>query len=166
MKLTFWGHAAFSLDANGHTLLFDPFLTDNPLSPVKAEEVKADYILLSHAHQDHLGDAIPIARRTGATIITTAEVAGMCQREGATSHAMHVGGKRSFDFGSVRLTPAFHGSGINGGLACGFIVESEGKRVYHAGDTGLFGDMKLMAELEPLSVALLPIGGNYRKSEP
>ena len=161
MRVTFWGHAAVSIHAHGKDLLIDPFLTDNPLATVEAGEVKADYILVSHAHADHLGDTLDIAKRTGATIISTAEVAGMCEAEGATSHAMHVGGKQRFDFGTVRLTPAFHGSGINGGLACGFIVESEGKRLYHAGDTGLFGDMRLLAEIEPLDLALMPIGGNF-----
>lgn len=161
MRVTFLGHAAVRLDVKGQTLLIDPFLTDNPLASVKADDVEADYILVSHAHADHLGDTLDIAKRTGATIISTAEVAGMCAEQGTTSHAMHVGGKQRFDFGTVRLTPAFHGSGISGGLACGFIVESEGKRLYHAGDTGLFGDMRLLAEIEPMDLALLPIGGNF-----
>lgn len=161
MKISFWGHAAVKVAAAGKTLLIDPFLTGNPLAPVQAGEVEADYILVSHAHADHLGDTLDIAKRTGATIISTAEVAGMCAEEGASSHAMHVGGKQQFDFGTVRLTPAFHGSGISGGLACGFIVESEGKRLYHAGDTGLFGDMRLLAEIEPMDLALIPIGGNF-----
>ncbi|HOB86703.1 MAG TPA: metal-dependent hydrolase [Bacillota bacterium] len=161
-KLTFLGHACFLLEEEGEsTLIFDPFLSANPQAALKAEQVKADYILVSHAHHDHLGDAYTVAKNNGATIISTAEIAGAAQGEGCQAHALHIGGKYSFPFGWVKLTPAFHGSGIPGGHACGFVVHYAGKNLYFAGDTGLFGDMKLIGELTPLDLALLPIGDNF-----
>jgi L-ascorbate metabolism protein UlaG (beta-lactamase superfamily) len=166
VEFVFLGHAAVRAVVAGKVLLIDPFLTGNPMAAAGADSVDADYILVSHAHHDHLGDAVAIAKRTGATIISTAEVAGKCGRDGAKTHAMHVGGVRGFEFGTVRLTPAVHGSGVDGGLACGFTVSSEGRRFYHAGDTGLFGDMELLAKLEPLDLAFLPIGGNYTMGIP
>jgi len=161
VKLTYYGHSCFALEEKGVTLLFDPFLSGNPKAPVKPDQVKANYILVSHAHGDHLGDTVDIAKRNHALVIATHEVANLVGGQGAESHGMHIGGKRSFDFGYVRIAPAFHGSGVEGGHACGFIVKFFGKVVYHAGDTGLFGDMKLLAELEKIDVALLPIGDNY-----
>ena len=161
MKLTYYGHACFALEEKGVTLLFDPFLSGNPKASVKPEQVKANYILVSHAHGDHLGDTVDIAKRNRALVISTHEVANLIAGQGAETHDMHLGGKRSFDFGYVRVTPAFHGSGVEGGHACGFIVNFFGKVVYHAGDTALFSDMKLLAELEKIDVALLPIGDNY-----
>lgn len=160
-ELKFLGHACFLLRHGNIALIFDPFLSNNPLSAAKAEEIDCQYILVSHAHADHLGDAVDISKRTGAIIITTAEIAHSCSEQGATAHGMHLGGKRSFDFGSVRITPAFHGSGIPGGHACGFIVNFFGKTVYHTGDTAIFGDMALLGRLESIDVALLPIGDNY-----
>ena len=160
-ELKFLGHACFLLRKDNDTLIIDPFLTDNPVSAARAEEIECQYILVSHAHADHMGDAVKIALRTGATIISTAEVARACSEQGAAAHAMHLGGKHKFDFGSVRITPAFHGAGIPGGHACGFIVDFFGKIVYHTGDTALFGDMALLGRLESIDVALLPIGDNY-----
>lgn len=159
-KITFLGHACFLLEGK-ESLLFDPFLSGNPLAAVPADEVKPDFILVSHAHADHLGDAYEIAARSGATIISTAELAGQAQEKGCNAHALHIGGRHAFPFGSVKLTLALHGSGIAGGHACGFVVHYHGKNVYFAGDTGLFGDMKLIGELAPLDLALLPIGDNY-----
>ena len=160
-ELKFLGHACFLLRNENVALLFDPFLTDNPAGVARAEDIDCQYILVSHAHADHLGDAAPIAKRTGATIISTAEVARLCAEQDVKTHAMHLGGKHSFDFGYVRITPAFHGSGVSGGHACGFIVNFFGKTVYHAGDTALFGDMELLGRLESIDAALLPIGDNY-----
>lgn len=155
------GHASVELSSPDKTLLFDPYITGNPLAPVKVEELKADYVLVSHAHFDHLGDTEAIAKASNALVISTAEIARLCEGKGLKAHAMHIGGKRSFDFGYVRLTPAFHGAGVEGGHACGFVVNFYGKRVYFAGDTGLFSDMQLIGELEPLDVAFLPIGDNF-----
>ncbi|MDY6825919.1 MAG: metal-dependent hydrolase [Bacillota bacterium] len=161
-ELTFLGHAAFRLGEEGReTLLFDPYITGNPQAPLKFEEVGADYILVSHAHFDHLGDTYEIAEREEATIISTAEIAGQAGEKGLTAHGQHLGGRHRFQFGSVKLTLAFHGSGIPGGHACGFVVDYYGKKIYFAGDTALFSDMKLIGELDSLDLALLPIGDNY-----
>jgi len=161
-EITFLGHAAFRLQEEGkETLLFDPFVSGNPLAPLKLEEIRADYILVSHGHFDHLGDAYKIAETSGATIISTAEIAGQAGEKGLKTHAQHIGGRHRFPFGSVKLTLAFHGAGIPGGHACGFVVDYCGKKIYFAGDTGLFGDMKLIGELDPLDLALLPIGDNF-----
>lgn len=160
-KLTFYGHACFQLANEQYTLLFDPFLNGNPQATAKPEDIKCQYILLSHAHDDHLGDAVAIAKRNQATIISTAEVARLCGEQGCQVHAMHVGGTYDFPFGRVRLTPAFHGAGVAGGHACGFVVGLGGTNVYFAGDTALFGDMALLGKLVNINCALLPIGGNF-----
>lgn len=161
MILHYLGHSCFSMTKNGITLIFDPFLRDNPQAVESPDSVNCNYILPSHAHQDHLGDAVEISTRTEALIISTAEVARLCAEKGAKSHAMHIGGKHSFEFGTVRITPAFHGAGVPGGHACGFIVDFLGTKVYHAGDTGIFGDMALLGRLETIDIALLPIGDNF-----
>jgi L-ascorbate metabolism protein UlaG (beta-lactamase superfamily) len=159
--LQFLGHACFQLTHGDTSLLFDPFLTDNPFQIINPSDINCQYILVSHGHSDHLGDAVSIAKRTGATIISTAEIAHLCSEQGCNTHAMHIGGKHSFDFGYVRLTLAFHGAGIPGGHACGFIVNMGDVTVYFAGDTGLFGDMQLLGRLENIDYALLPIGDNF-----
>ncbi len=159
--LKFLGHACFLLSDGTTSLIFDPFLTDNPVAAAKAADISCQYVLPSHGHGDHLGDAVAIAKRTGATVVSTAEVARSCGEQGCKSHGMHLGGKHAFDFGYVRLTLAFHGSGIPGGHACGFVVNLGGTTVYHAGDTALFSDMALIGRLEKIDYALLPIGDNY-----
>jgi L-ascorbate metabolism protein UlaG (beta-lactamase superfamily) len=160
-SLQFLGHACFLLKNEDVSLLFDPFLSKNPFQIVQPKDVSCDYILVSHGHFDHLGDTIEIAKRNGATVISTAEVANLCADQGCKTHGMHLGGKHSFDFGFVRLTLAFHGSGVPGGHACGFIVNFFGTTIYFAGDTGLFGDMALLGRLEKIDYALLPIGDNF-----
>jgi len=161
-ELTFLGHACFLLSETGQeTLLFDPYISENPLAPVKLEDVKADYILISHGHWDHLGDAYEIAERSGAMIVSSSEIAKKAAADGLKAHAQHLGGRSLHPFGSVKLTVAFHGAGIEGGHACGFVVDYYGHKIYFAGDTGLFSDMKLIGELDPLDVALLPIGDNF-----
>lgn len=160
-ELKFIGHSCFMLREGKNALIFDPFLTGNPLSTVKSEQINCQYVLVSHGHDDHLGDAFAIALQNGATVITTAEIARTCAEKKVLAHAMHIGGKHSFDFGYVRITQAFHGSGIPGGHACGFIINFYGKTIYHTGDTGIFGDMALLGRLEKIDVALLPIGDNF-----
>ena len=160
-QLRYYGHACFSWENQGNILLFDPFLKDNPFQIAQPEDIDCHYILVSHGHFDHLGDAVAIAKRTGATIISTAEIANLCAGQECKTHAMHLGGTFDFPFGSVRVTPAFHGAGIPGGHACGFIVRQGEHRVYFAGDTALFGDMTLLGRLESIDCALLPIGGNF-----
>lgn len=159
--LTFYGHACFTVTHNNTTLLFDPFFSGNPVNPATADDINCNYILVSHGHNDHLGDTFAIAKRTGATVIATFELASLAEQQGCATIGMHLGGKRSFDFGYVRITPAFHGAGVPGGHACGFIVNFFGKSIYFAGDTALFGDMALLGRLENIDYALLPIGDNF-----
>lgn len=165
MKLTWYSHACFLIEVAGSRLIVDPFLTGNRLAPVRADEVNADYVLVSHGHGDHLGDAIAIAKKTGATVITNAEIAQWLAAQGVKNvHPQQIGGSFAYPWGRAKLTIAVHGSalpdGSCGGCAAGFLLYIEGKKVYHAGDTGLFYDMKLIGE-EGIDLALLPIGDNY-----
>jgi L-ascorbate metabolism protein UlaG (beta-lactamase superfamily) len=160
MKITYHGHACFSLESPQDSLIFDPFITGNSLAKVSPEDIKTNYILPSHFHGDHFGDTEAIASKNDATIISTAEIAGYCLEKGLKAHKMHIGGKHPFSFGWVKLTPAYHGSGIVGGLAAGFLVNFAGKTLYFAGDTGLFRDMELIGD-HNLDLAFLPIGDNF-----
>jgi L-ascorbate metabolism protein UlaG (beta-lactamase superfamily) len=163
----FLGHACVELHDGPHRLVIDPFLTGNPLAAARPEQLEVQYVLVTHGHDDHLGDAIGIARRTGATIIASHELASFCAAQGAKTHAMHIGGGHAFPFGHVKLTIAHHGGGYGPdagrytGPAVGFLVTLGGKTVYHAGDTGLFYDMKLIGDLHSIELAFLPIGDNY-----
>jgi L-ascorbate metabolism protein UlaG (beta-lactamase superfamily) len=167
LKLTFHGHACFSLEADGRHLVIDPFLTGNPAADLQVARLsKVDAVLLSHGHGDHLGDAIPIAKRDGATIVATAELARFCGQRGATVHAMHIGGAHQFPFGRVKLVPAFHGGAVEGDATgqfttnpCGVVVTMGGKSAYHCGDTGLTLEMQLLQGR--VDVMLVPIGDNY-----
>ena len=167
-RVRWLGHAALLLESDGQRVLIDPFLTDNPAAAKKADDVAADFILVSHGHGDHVGDTVAIARRTGATVIANYEMAGWFQKQGLAPEKVHGqqhGGGHGFPFGRVKLTLAFHGSmlpdGSNGGNPCGFLITTrDGKKIYDAADTGLFGDMKLIGE-EGIDLALLPIGDNY-----
>ncbi len=164
MKLTWYGHAAMGLEAGGKRLLVDPFFSGNPAAPITADQAQADYILISHGHGDHVGDAVAIARRTGATVVSNFEISSWFGNQGVNTHAQHLGGGHQHPFGYLKLTLALHGSalpdGSYGGNPCGFLLTTEGKKVYLACDTGLFGDMKLIGE-EGLDLAVLPIGDNY-----
>jgi len=165
VNLTWYGHACFLIESQGTRLLIDPFLTGNPLAPIRADEVEADYILVSHGHGDHLGDTVAIARRTGATVIANFEIQSWVVAQGVENvHAQHVGGGYTYPWGRVKLTIAHHGSalpdGSYGGSPVGLLLTIQGKRVYHACDTGLFYDMKLIGE-EGIDLAMLPIGDNY-----
>lgn len=168
VRLVYHGHACFSLFDGTYHIIIDPFITGNPLADVRAEDLNPSYILVSHGHGDHLGDAIEISKRNKSVIIAPNELAIYCSNQGAQSHCMHIGGSYRFPFGRVKLTPAWHGSAvikgrdiIYTGNPCGFVVEIGGTNIYHAGDTGLFGDMKLIGEMYPLDCALLPIGDNF-----
>lgn len=165
-RLRWLGHACLLIESDGQRLLVDPFLTGNPAAAITAAEAQADFILVSHGHGDHVGDAIDIAARTGATVICNYEISEWLKNKGvAKTHGQQHGGGHDFAFGRVKLTLAFHGSalpdGSNGGNPCGFLFYfKDGKKVYAAQDTGLFGDMKLIGE-EGIDLAVLPIGDNY-----
>lgn len=163
--LTFLGHSGWMIKKDPFTILIDPFIGGNPAAVHKVQDIKADFILITHAHGDHLGDAIPTAKRTEATIISNFEIAQYCENLGAKNHGMHIGGSHEFSFGKLKLTPAWHGSsfpdGTYGGTPAGLLIFIDGKIVYHSGDTGLFMDMQLIGEMYPLDLALLPIGDNY-----
>ena len=164
IKLTWFGHATMGLEVGPYKLLVDPFLADNPAAAIAPDKVQADFILLSHGHGDHVSDAVAIARRTGAMIISNFEIANWAQAQGLGAHAQHIGGGYNHPFGYLKLTLALHGSclpdGSYGGNPCGFLLTAEGRKVYLACDTGLFGDMKLIGE-EGLDLAVLPIGDNF-----
>jgi len=163
--LTFYGHATWGLETQGVRILIDPFFTGNPQASMPASDAQANFIVLTHAHGDHYGDTVEIAKRTQATLISNFEIVGYCQKQGvANAHPLHIGGGYTFPFGRVKLTVAHHGSsfpdGTYGGNPAGVVFEIEGKRVYNAGDTALFSDMMLIGE-GGLDVAILPIGDNF-----
>ncbi|MDQ3695717.1 MAG: metal-dependent hydrolase [Chloroflexota bacterium] len=168
-KLTWIGHAAFMLEEGDNTVLVDPFITGNPVAKHTADQLSPRTILLTHAHDDHVGDTVAIAKRTGAKVISTLELAVWLKEdrgvEGATP-ANH-GGTVAFEGGTVKLTPAWHTSSyrvgdtfVAPGMPAGLVVRFGGKTIYFAGDTCLFGDMKLIGE-EGLDVAVIPIGDHY-----
>lgn len=164
-QLTWYGHAALGLETGGYKLLVDPFLSGNPLASVSPEQVQADFILVSHGHGDHVGDTVAIARRTGATVISNYEIATWLGNQGLKTHPQHIGGGYKHPFGYLKLTQAIHGSGLPdgsyGGNPAGFLLTTlEGKKIYLACDTGLFGDMRLIGE-EGIELAVLPIGDNF-----
>lgn len=164
MKLTYYGHSCFSVDAGGKTLLFDPFITPNPLAAdIDITQIAADFILLSHGHGDHVADVVEIAGRTGATVIAPFEVASWFEGKGVKNvQGMNHGGGAQMPFGHVKLTSAIHSSsmpdGSYGGNPCGFVIESADGNFYYSGDTALTLDMKLIAEQTQLRFAVLPVG--------
>lgn len=164
-EIIWYGHAAIGIKTAGHFILVDPYLSGNEHASEKPENLSPDYILVSHGHGDHLGDTISIARRTRATVICNGEIAAWLKKQGILTHAQQIMGGFQHPFGYVKLTLALHGSvlpdGSFGGNPCGFLITTKDqKRIYLAGDTGLFGDMKLIGE-EGIDLAMLPIGGNY-----
>lgn len=166
MKLKYFSHSSFQITTDaGKVILIDPFLDDNPTSPVKADELSCDFIVLTHAHGDHVGDAFKIAERCNPLFICVNELANYCSEKGFQAHNMHIGGAYNFDFGRLKFTIAHHGSmtpdGTYGGEPAGVIFTIDGKTVYHTGDTGLFYDMKLIGEMTPIDYMLLPIGDNF-----
>jgi L-ascorbate metabolism protein UlaG (beta-lactamase superfamily) len=171
MKITYLGHSCFFVETATARLIIDPFLTDNPTAAVQAADIRCDYILISHGHCDHTGDALDIARRNNATIISNHEICNYFAAQGAPVHNMNPGGAFKFPFGRVKLTIAHHSSSEDSdaanplqpvylGSPCGLLVEAGGKRIYHAGDTALFLDMQLIAR-GGLDLAMLPIGDNF-----
>ncbi len=162
---TWYGHATHGLKVGKHQLLIDPYFNGNPATSQKAEEVSADFILITHGHGDHVGDTLEIARRCECLCISNSEICAWLRKQKLTTHAMHIGGGHEFPFGYLKLTLALHGSplpdGGYGGNPAGFLLTTpDNKKIYFAGDTGLFGDMQLIGDAG-LDLALLPIGENY-----
>lgn len=168
MKITFLGHSGFLLEEGNVTIAIDPFIKYNPVAP-KDIDISPDFILVSHGHGDHAGDALEMARKSDGIIISVFELANYYARQGVRSHAMHIGGSHDFGLFKVKLTQALHGNSAGSehgpaeylGNPCGFLITFGDKTIYHAGDTGLFGDMKLIGSLNKINVALLPIGDNF-----
>ncbi len=167
VSLHFHGHSCWEITDGTHRVLIDPFLTGNELADVGPESFdELDAILVSHGHADHIGDAVQIAQRTKALVVSNFEIVSYFTSKGCEGHPMHIGGGRSFPFGHVKLTIAHHGStGPEGealGNPVGLVLTMGGKKIYHAGDTGVFLDMQLIGEMAgPLDAALLPIGDNF-----
>lgn len=169
MKVSYHGHSVVKIETNGKTILIDPFITGNGLTDLKVEDVKPDVILLTHGHGDHVGDTVQLAKQHDALVVANFELATYLSWQGVKTHGMHIGGAYEFDFGKVKLTPALHGTGlvtenneiIYLGMPAGVLFMAEGKTVFHAGDTGLFSDMKLIGERHPIDLAFLPIGDNF-----
>ena len=166
MQFTYYGHACFMVEIAGKKLLFDPFITGNPLvKDIDINSIQADYILVSHGHGDHVADLVAIAKNTGAKVIAMAEIVGWVMKQGIENvHAMNFG-RTAMEFGEVRMVPAAHSSalpdGSNGGNPGGFVITTDERSFYYAGDTCLTMDMQLIPRYADLSVAILPVGGNY-----
>lgn len=163
--ITWLGHGTFSIETAGKTIIIDPFFTGNPTATVAADAVSPDALIISHGHGDHVGDAVEIAKRTGCLVVANFEITEWLTKQGVENvHPQHIGGAHRHDFGTVKLTIAHHGSslpdGSNGGNPCGIILKTDDGTIYHACDTGLFYDMKLIGE-EGIDVAILPIGDNF-----
>jgi L-ascorbate metabolism protein UlaG (beta-lactamase superfamily) len=167
MNVTFYGHSCFAVSTAGRTLLFDPFITQNELARhIDVNQVYADFVLISHGHFDHLADAVAIAKRTGAVVVSNYEITVWLGGQGVTkTHPLNHGGGANFDFGRAKFTPAVHSSGLPdgtyGGNPGGFLIETADGAFYYAGDTALTYDMKLIGESTRLRFAALPIGDNF-----
>jgi L-ascorbate metabolism protein UlaG (beta-lactamase superfamily) len=169
MKITYHGHSVVQIQTNGKSILIDPFINGNQLTDLKVEEVRPDVIILSHGHNDHVGDTVELAKKNNALVVANDELSTYLGWQGVTTHSMHIGGAYQFEFGKIKLTQAFHGSSyttenneiIYCGEPAGILFMNEGKTIYHAGDTALFSDMKLIGERHPIDVAFLPIGDNF-----
>ena len=164
IALIWYGHAALGLETGGKKILVDPYFSGNPAASTTADKVSADYILLTHGHGDHLGDTVGIAKRTGATVVSNMEISSWLGKQGLTAQGQPFDQKTQYPFGALTLTPAIHRTGLpdgsDSGLPGGFLLVAEEKKLYIAGDTALFNDMKSIGS-EGLDLAILPIGGYY-----
>ena len=169
MKLTFLGHSVVMIENENFKGIIDPFITGNSQCNLSLDDIEGiTHVFVTHGHGDHLGDTCEIAEKCNSTVIANHEISYYLSKKGLKNiHSMHIGGKFKFDFGSVKMATATHGSGIEdgddmicGGNPCGFLIEIDGKKIYHAGDTGLTMDMKLLED-DDIDVAFLPIGGNF-----
>lgn len=166
MQLRYFSHSAFQITTDkGYRILIDPFLDDNPTSPVKSADVDADFILLTHGHGDHFGDTLSIAKRCDALCICENELASYINDQGIKAHNMHIGGGFDFAFGRVKLTQALHSSTTPDnkchGAATGLLITIDNTLLYHTGDTGLFSDLKLIGEMNDVQAMMVPIGDNF-----
>lgn len=169
MYVSFHGHSVVKIKTGAFTILIDPFISGNGLTDLIAENEKPNVILLTHGHNDHVGDTVAIAKANDSLVIAPFELAEYLEWQGVRTHGMHIGGAYQFEFGKVKFTQAFHGSSyvtekneiIYTGMPAGILFSAEGKTIYHAGDTALFGDMKLIGERHPIDLAFLPIGDNF-----
>lgn len=169
MKISYHGHSVVKIETKDKTILIDPFINGNELTDLVVAEQKPDAILLTHGHNDHVGDTVEITKASGALVVAPNELANYLAWQGANVHPMHIGGAREFDFGKVKFTQAFHGSSyvtenndiIYTGMPAGILFTAEDLTIYHAGDTALFGDMELIGKRHPIDIAFLPIGDNF-----
>ncbi|WP_087971912.1 metal-dependent hydrolase [Oceanobacillus rekensis] len=169
MKISYHGHSVVKVVTDSHTILIDPFISGNKACDIDAASVETDVILLTHAHNDHVGDTFDIAKRNNALVVAPNELANYLGSKGLQVHPMHIGGAHEFDFGTVKYTQAFHGSSyteedgtmIYGGMPGGILLTVEGKTIYHVGDTALFTDLKMYGEMHDIEVAFIPIGDNF-----
>lgn len=170
MKITYHGHSCVQIEVNGKSLIIDPFISGNSAAVTKVEDIKTDAVLLTHAHMDHILDALPIAEQNQAVVVANVELAGHLGGKGAKKTiGMNIGGTVDLGFAKATMIHAFHTSSITledgqriyGGTPAGFIIEADGHTVLHAGDTGLFGDLKMFGELYEIDLAILPIGGHF-----
>ena len=170
MKVSYHGHSVVKIETGGKTIIIDPFITGNGRTDLTADDLKVDVILLTHGHNDHVGDTVELAKRNNALVIAPFELATYLGWQGVDTHAMNHGGSYTFEFGRVKYTQAFHGSSfteeenkqiVYTGMPAGILFTAEGKTIYHAGDTALFSDMKMIGELNEIELAFLPIGDNF-----
>lgn len=169
MKISYHGHSVVKVETKKHTILIDPFITGNELCDLDPNTVEADVILLTHGHNDHVGDTYEIAKRNDSLVVALNELAVYFGSKGLNTHPMNIGGKHDFDFGRVQFTQAFHGSSyeeedgtfIYGGMPGGILLTIDGKTIYHVGDTSLFTDLKMIGEMNDIDIAFVPIGDNF-----
>lgn len=166
MEIMYYGHSAFGIKTDGHLVLIDPFFTGNPHTDVDPLSIRPIAIIVTHGHGDHIGDTVKIAKESNAIVISSYEICNWVAREGHQNiHPLHIGGGSRFEFGYVKLTIAHHGSssaeGVVVGTPSGVLLCGNEGTIYHAGDTGLFLDMQLVGEINPIDIAMLPIGGNF-----
>lgn len=170
MKITYHGHSVVLIETNGKKIIIDPFITGNGQTSLKLNELKVDVILLTHGHNDHVGDTVELAKQNDAFVVAPFELATYIGWQGVNVYPMHIGGAHLFDFGKIKLTQAFHGSAfveedtkniVYTGMPAGILFTAEGKTLYHAGDTALFSDMKVIGDRNDIDVAFLPIGDNF-----